>query len=137
MKLKKLKGYINRLLRNYFKTWFQSTLTHSIALLQEITQFLQFVKSIYNELPNHLNKIFEPRAPIKVRDIMNILNNSILRATDFTNLKGVLIKTCTFVKRTSNRSYEGQNQMNDLFTYMSKVSNGFRILAKIHGFKGH
>ena len=33
---------------------------------QEITQFLQFVKSIYKELPNHLNKIFEPRAPIKV-----------------------------------------------------------------------
>ena len=35
---------------------------HSI----EITHFLQFVKSIYNELPNHLSKIFEPRAPIKV-----------------------------------------------------------------------
>ena len=31
----------------------------------EITHFLQFVKSIYKELPNHLNKIFEPRPPIK------------------------------------------------------------------------
>jgi transformation/transcription domain-associated protein len=36
----------------------------------EITQFLQFVKSIYNELPNHLYKIFEPRAAIKVEKNM-------------------------------------------------------------------
>ncbi|XP_064648217.1 transformation/transcription domain-associated protein-like isoform X2 [Lineus longissimus] len=38
----------------------------------EIQHFLQFVKNIYKELPNHLNKIFEPRAQIKVKDIADI-----------------------------------------------------------------
>ncbi len=35
----------------------------------EITRFLHFVKSIYKELPNHLNKIFEPKQPIKIKDL--------------------------------------------------------------------
>ena len=35
----------------------------------EITRFLHFVKSIYKELPNHLNKIFEPKAAIKIKDL--------------------------------------------------------------------
>ena len=49
----------------------------------EITHFLQFVKSIYKELPNHLSKIFEPRQPIKVKDL-NDLNVEALLGETFT-----------------------------------------------------
>ena len=38
----------------------------------EITHFLGFVKNIYNKLPEHLNKIFEPRAAIKVKDLSEL-----------------------------------------------------------------
>ena len=51
-----------------FVIWLTLLCVHSehIFFVQEITQFLQFVKNIYTELPNHLNKIFEPRGTIKV-----------------------------------------------------------------------
>lgn len=52
---------------------------------EEITKFLHFVKSIYKELPNHMNKIFEPRPPIKIKD---------LNDRDF-NLEAVLGETFT------------------------------------------
>ena len=39
---------------------------------EAITSFLQFVKNIYNELPLHLNKIFEPREPLKVADLAEL-----------------------------------------------------------------
>ncbi|XP_048245320.1 transformation/transcription domain-associated protein-like isoform X4 [Haliotis rufescens] len=38
----------------------------------EIQDFLQFVKSIYNSLPSHLPKIFEPRSQKKVKDVTEI-----------------------------------------------------------------
>jgi transformation/transcription domain-associated protein len=50
---------------------------HSI----EITHFLQFVKSIYKELPNHLNKIFEPKQPIKVKDLSELNVEALLGET--------------------------------------------------------
>nr|CAH7738954.1 unnamed protein product [Callosobruchus chinensis] len=37
-----------------------------------IQRFLQFVKSIYSNLPNHMDKIFEPRPPIKVKDLSEV-----------------------------------------------------------------
>ena len=49
----------------------------------EISNFLQFVKSIYRELPNHLNKIFEPKSPIEVKDL-NELNVEALLGETFT-----------------------------------------------------
>ena len=49
----------------------------------EITHFLQFVKSIYNELPQHLGKIFESRGPIKVKELSE-LNSDALLAETFT-----------------------------------------------------
>ena len=52
---------------------------HSI----EITHFLQFVKLIYKELPNHLTKIFEPKTAIKVKDL-NELNIEALLGETFT-----------------------------------------------------
>ena len=48
---------------------------------QEITHFLQFVKSIYNELPNHLNKIFEPRGGIKVKELSELNIDALLCET--------------------------------------------------------
>ncbi|KAG8225079.1 hypothetical protein J437_LFUL000058 [Ladona fulva] len=49
----------------------------------DILHFLQFVKCIYRELPNHLNKIFEPRPPIRVKDLSEI-NIEALLAETFT-----------------------------------------------------
>ena len=47
----------------------------------EITHFLQFVKSIYKELPNHLTKIFEPKQPIKVKDLSELNVEALLGET--------------------------------------------------------
>ena len=38
----------------------------------EITHFLQFVKNIFNKLPDHLNKIFVPRPEIKVKELSEL-----------------------------------------------------------------
>uniref|UniRef100_T1JAK1 Transformation/transcription domain-associated protein n=1 Tax=Strigamia maritima TaxID=126957 RepID=T1JAK1_STRMM len=45
----------------------------------EIQHFLQFVKNIYRDLPNHLNKIFEPRMPIKIKDLSENVADPILQ----------------------------------------------------------
>ena len=42
----------------------------------EITLFLQFVKKIYNNLPLHMDKIFEPREPLKVNDLSELNSDS-------------------------------------------------------------
>lgn len=47
----------------------------------EITHFLQFVKSIYKELPNHMSKIFEPREPLKVNDLSELNVDALLEET--------------------------------------------------------
>ena len=51
--------------------------THSA----EITTFLQFVKSIYNKLPEHLTKIFDPRPAIKVKELSELNIESELAQT--------------------------------------------------------
>jgi transformation/transcription domain-associated protein len=47
----------------------------------EIQHFLRFVKAIYRDLPNHLNKIFEPRAPIRVKDLTEVDITALLAET--------------------------------------------------------
>lgn len=47
----------------------------------EIQHFLQFVKSIYSELPKNLPKIFEPRPPIRVKDLSEINIDALLKET--------------------------------------------------------
>ncbi|XP_028982080.1 transformation/transcription domain-associated protein [Diachasma alloeum] len=47
----------------------------------EIQHFLQFVKSIYSELPKNLPKIFEPRPPLRVKDLSEINIESLLKET--------------------------------------------------------
>ncbi|WAQ94362.1 TRRAP-like protein [Mya arenaria] len=47
----------------------------------EIQDFLKFVNQIYTNLPNHLNKIFEPRSQTKVKDIAEINVEALLQET--------------------------------------------------------
>ncbi|XP_069681279.1 transformation/transcription domain-associated protein isoform X3 [Periplaneta americana] len=47
----------------------------------EIQHFLQFVKTIYRELPNHLTKIFEPRPSLRVKDLSEINIDALLTET--------------------------------------------------------
>ncbi|XP_077513657.1 transcription-associated protein Nipped-A isoform X4 [Amblyomma americanum] len=47
----------------------------------EIQQFLEFVKTIYRELPNHLNAIFEPRPPLKFKDLSELNLEAVLQET--------------------------------------------------------
>lgn len=46
-----------------------------------IQGFLQFVKSIYSNLPNHMPKIFEPRSQIKVKDLSEVNIDELLKET--------------------------------------------------------
>lgn len=47
----------------------------------QIKDFLRFVNQIYTSLPDHLNKIFEPRSQIKVKDIAEINVDALLQET--------------------------------------------------------
>ncbi|XP_077554082.1 transformation/transcription domain-associated protein-like isoform X4 [Haemaphysalis longicornis] len=47
----------------------------------EIQQFLEFVKTIYRELPNHLNAIFEPRLPLKFKELSELNLEAVLQET--------------------------------------------------------
>lgn len=47
----------------------------------EIQHFLRFVKAIYRDLPNHLNKIFEPRAALRVKDLTEVNIEALLAET--------------------------------------------------------
>lgn len=53
----------------------------------EIQNFLNFVKNIYRELPNQLEKIFEPREDaIKVKDISEVSMDTLLNETFTTTV---------------------------------------------------
>ncbi|CAH1110190.1 unnamed protein product [Psylliodes chrysocephalus] len=51
------------------------------AFSSEIQKFLKFVKSIYSNLPNHMNKIFEPKPPIKVKELIEVNIEELLKET--------------------------------------------------------
>jgi len=64
----------------------------------EIQTFLQFVKGIYRDLPSHLNKIFEPRSPIKIKELSEL------------NIEAILAETFTStVVLTESRTPDGNN----------------------------
>lgn len=64
----------------------------------EIQTFLQFVKCIYRDLPNHLNKIFEPRNTMKIKELSEL------------NVEAVLAETFTStVVLTETRTPDGNN----------------------------
>lgn len=47
----------------------------------QIHKFLQWVKGIYSDLPNHLPKIFEPKPIIRVKDLSEIKIDHLLLET--------------------------------------------------------
>lgn len=47
----------------------------------EIQQFLQFVKNMYRDLPNHMSKIFERPAAIRVSDLSEVNVDALLKET--------------------------------------------------------
>lgn len=87
---------------------------------EEIQDFLQFVKSIYSDLPNHMNKIFEPKAPIKVGDLSELNLDELLNETFTTttiqvekkNKDDVVTITDVSVKARSTRNNLGSFQYN-------------------------
>lgn len=59
---------------------------HSCPLLKAILLFqiqmlMQFVRTVYQELPNHMSKIFEPRPTLRVKDLSEINIEALLTET--------------------------------------------------------
>ncbi|XP_014255602.1 transformation/transcription domain-associated protein [Cimex lectularius] len=52
----------------------------------EIQHFLQFVRSIYQDLPDHMNNIFEPKSPIRVKDLTELNLETLLNEIYTTTL---------------------------------------------------
>lgn len=81
----------------------------------EILHFLTFVKAIYADLPKHLSKIFEPRDPIRVKDLkeLNIdqLLNEVYTITpiqaDRKTAEGatVMVRNLPFILKTFRKKY--------------------------------
>jgi len=42
---------------------------------------MQFVRTVYQELPNHMSKIFEPRPALRVKDLSEINIEALLTET--------------------------------------------------------
>ena len=56
----------------------------------EVQKFLVLVKNIYQDLPKHMPKIFEPRPPIKVGQLTGFpFRTGVSRATDGILHRGV------------------------------------------------
>lgn len=65
--------------------YFHISLCYIFVTLQ-IQEFLKFVKSIYMELPENINKIFQPRGEIRVKDLSEINVEELLMETFTTTL---------------------------------------------------
>lgn len=52
-----------------------------IKFLLQIQHFLQFVRSIYQSLPEHMSKIFEPKPQIRVKELSEVNTESLLEET--------------------------------------------------------
>lgn len=51
------------------------------SCITQIHKFLQWVKGIYSDLPNHLPKIFEPKPTIRVKDLSEVNIDQLLSET--------------------------------------------------------
>jgi hypothetical protein len=47
----------------------------------QIQHLMQFVRTVYQELPNHMTKIFEPRPTLRVKDLSEINIEALLTET--------------------------------------------------------
>ncbi|KAF0288488.1 Transformation/transcription domain-associated protein [Amphibalanus amphitrite] len=83
----------------------------------EIQQFLTFVKSIYKELPNHLNKVFERPQSVPVSDISEV------------NLSALLCETYTITTlHTERRNAEGNAVT---FNLLPKAVLSLKVVAEL------
>ena len=84
----------------------------------EITHFLQFVKSIYNELPNHLAKIFESRGPIKVKELSEL------------NIDALLCETFTITTvQTEKKTPDGTSNIS--YSLIPKAVLSLKVLQEL------
>ena len=84
----------------------------------EITHFLQFVKNIFNKLPDHLNKIFDPRPAIKVKELSEL------------NIETELTQTFTITTvQTEKRSLD--NSSNQAYNLIPKAILSLKVLQEL------
>lgn len=85
-----------------------------MVIFFQIQDFLVFVKGIYSDLPDHMDKIFEPRAPIKVKYLSEL------------NIEEMLKETFTMTPIQT----EERNKDNTLISvsFLCMVFKGFRFL---------
>ncbi len=86
----------------------------------EINQFLNFVKSIYKELPNHLSKIFDPRPTIRIRDLQD----------PGFNLEAVLGETFTTTLITTEKKGP-DNQSTVSYNLIPKAVLSLKVLQEL------
>ena len=84
----------------------------------EITHFLGFVKNIYNKLPEHLNKIFEPRAAIKVKDLSEL------------NIESELTQTFT-ITTVQTEKKTPENSSNLSYSLIPKAVLSLKVLQEL------
>lgn len=82
---------------------------------EEIQHFLHFVKGIYSDLPGHLNKIFEPKAPIKVNDLSELNLEELLKETFTTTTIQVEKKNKDDVVTITDVSFFSSVQVSEIY----------------------
>ena len=87
---------------------------------QEITHFLQFVKGIYQKLPDkdHINKIFDPRQPIKVKELSEL------------NIEAELMQTFTITSvQTEKKTPESNSPLS--YNLIPKAVLSLKVLQEL------
>lgn len=54
---------------------------NDMSTIRQVQQFLMLVKKIYADLPNYMNKIFEPIQPLRVKDMQDMNLEQVLTET--------------------------------------------------------
>ena len=89
----------------------------------EITLFLQFVKNIYNELPVHMNKIFEPREPLKVNDLSELNSD--------TKIQKFLDDTFTMTPITTAKKSASDGNAQVTYNLIPKAVLSLKVLQEL------
>lgn len=85
----------------------------------EIQHFLQFVRSIYQSLPEHMNKIFEPKPQIRVKELSEVNIESLLEET----------YTCTHIN-VDKKMPDGTNAT-EQYTLIPKGVLSLKVLQEL------
>ncbi|RZF45958.1 hypothetical protein LSTR_LSTR008335 [Laodelphax striatellus] len=88
----------------------------------EIQHFLQFVRAIYKNLPEHLDKIFQPKAPIRVKDLNELNIEALLTET----------YTCTAIQVETKVMTDGTEQTQlEKYTLIPKGVLSLKFLQEL------